>query len=146
MEEAELDIDELAKRYQQILQDEGYACKNPTKDSEANTLDLVIKYEGLNLLIIFDYDDPSFVRIMLPNFYEVAEKDVGTALGAINEASKTCKGAKLYLTQDLKNCLAVVEYLENGKSVNSKELLRYVSMVINVAKFYAQKMKEDKAD
>lgn len=136
----DVNIDELAKKYQKFFQDQGYGCKDPTKDENANTLDLIVTYEQLTYLIILDYDDTQFVRILLPNFYDIKPAQLQQALIAINIVAKQCKGAKVNLTSSGDDMVAACEYLETGNSVDGKTLLRYMSMVANAAKTFAKEM------
>jgi hypothetical protein len=142
MAATKVDVDELGKKYQTLLQDEGYGCKAPTKDEQANTLDLIVKYEQMTFMIILDYDDPEFVRILLPNFFDIDKGQIEAALTAIQTVAQKCKGAKVYLTRDMDDTVAAGEFLENGNSVDAKQLVRYLSMVMNAAKTFAQVMQK----
>lgn len=140
---AELNIEELARKYQGILQDEGYGCKDPQKNEDNNTLALIVKYERMTLLIIFDYDDPAFVRILLPTFYSIDQEAVPNALAATNAVAAKCKCAKAFLTADASDTTAAIEYLETGESVNNEILLRYLSMAVSSGKTFAQEMADE---
>lgn len=137
-----VNIDELAVKYQNLLKDEGYGCKDPVEDKAANTLDMVIKYEGMSFLLVLDRDDPAFVRIILPNFYTIKPEKINDALLAVHDTVKKCKGAKVYLSNNGDDSMAAAEFLENGTSVDAKLIIRYLSMVMNAAKVFAKQLEE----
>lgn len=135
-------LENRAKAYQSMLQEEGYGAKTPVWDERANTWDITAKYEGVQLLIVLDLDDPDFVRIMLPNFFDIQPEQLGTALIAMDQANKKCKAAKVYLNPARNDTMASVEFLDNGSVMEGKMLTRYLRMAVNAAKFYVDSFQE----
>lgn len=134
-------LEQRAKSYQQILQDEGYGAKNPEWDPQTQTWDIRVKYEGMFMLIMLDLDDPDFVRIILPNFFEISPEQLQPAMIALDLANKKCKGAKLYLSRAQNETMAAVEILEDGTGMQAKILTRYLDMLIGAAKFFVENLK-----
>ena len=118
-------------------------------DSGTDTFDISFKYdEKLTLLLIIDQDDPSFVRIILPNFYSIdSAHEKRNADDAVSRANQKCKGVKLYLNDDRSDTTAAVEFLDPFVDETYREpgipkavLQRYVQMILSAASFYAQKL------
>lgn len=135
------ELEKRAQTYQQILQDEGYGAKTPEWDERTRTWDIRVKYEGLFVLIMLDFDDPDFVRIVLPNFYDIDPEHHQSALLALEIANKKCKVAKVYLNAAQNDTIAAVEFLDDGTGINARFLIRYVDMLVHAAKFFAESYK-----
>jgi hypothetical protein len=132
-----------AGAYQALLREEGYAAKEPEWDADARTWDIAVKYEGAMLLVILDVDDPDFVRLMLPNFWGVEPAHLGAALIAADMANKKCKAAKVFLNSAQSDTTASAEFLEDRSGrPDGAMLVRYVRMVVNAAKVYANHLRE----
>lgn len=142
MNDLKVALENRAKSYQGMLQNEGYGAKTPVWDEKANTLDITVKYDGVQVLIVLDFDDPDFVRIMLPNFFDIPPEQLGTALLSMDQANKKCKAAKVYLNSARNDTMASVEFLDRGPAMDGKVLTRYVRMVLNAAKVYVDSFRE----
>ena len=75
------------------LASEGY--KYTTSDEG----ELIFKYQGYGMVVMADENDPLFLRIIMPNIYEVQNDEVNVlrALNTINAGIKTVKG---FIVQD----------------------------------------------
>ena len=72
------------------------------------------------MLVIFDLDDPLFVRVLLPNFWDVDPDQLGSALAALDLANKKAKGAKVYLNLARSDSSAVMEFLYHGTGLKDE--------------------------
>lgn len=135
-------LEARAKTYQHALLEEGYRAQDPQWDADTNTWDILVKFEGASLLIVLDLDDADFVRVLLPNFHKVKPETLDHALAALELANKKCKCAKVYLNSACDNAVAAVEFLDPGDGCRGATLLRYLAMVVNAAKFFAQRAEQ----
>jgi hypothetical protein len=92
----------LSEIYSDFLSTEGF---RPTQDPDG---DLVFKKEGRTYLIICDDEDPTFFRLVFPNFWSIeSDAERLQALTAAQEATADTKVAKVFLVKD--NVWASVE-------------------------------------
>lgn len=81
---------ELAKNW---LQEQGFKC-NLDQDGDA-----IFKYEGANMYVSVDKDDPLFLKIVMPSIYEV-ENNYSKVLEAVNKVCARIKVIKALLVQN----------------------------------------------
>lgn len=81
---------ELAKNW---LQEQGFKC-NLDQDGDA-----IFKYEGANMYVSVDKDDPLFLKIVMPSIYEV-ENNHSKVLEAVNKVCTRIKVIKALLVQN----------------------------------------------
>lgn len=81
---------ELAKNW---LQEQGFKC-NLDQDGDA-----IFKYEGANMYVSVDKDDPLFLKIVMPSIYEV-ENNYSKVLEAVNKVCTRIKVIKALLVQN----------------------------------------------
>lgn len=92
----------LRQLYLDFLTEEGY---RPTTDDDG---DIVFKREGKTYVLFVDDDDPTFFRLVLPNFWPIESEEERTlAYQAATVATGQTKVAKVYGVQD--NLWASVE-------------------------------------
>ena len=125
-----------------MLCDEGYAATTPVWDENSRTWDMIVKFEGITVLVRLDVDDAEFVRVVVPNFWDVEPQNLGSALLAADMTNKQCKGAKVALNQSRSDSVALTEFLDAGEQLTSKLLVRYLSMCVSAARFYVAQTKE----
>jgi len=142
MDNRKAELEQRAKAYQQILQEEGYGARDPEWDPQMQTWDLRVKYEGMFMLIMFDLDDPDFVRLVLPNFFDISPEQLQPAMVALEMTNKKCKGAKLYLNRAQNDTIASVEVLDGGAGMRAAFLTRYLDMLVGAAKFFVENLKK----
>ena len=142
MDEIKVELENRAKIVQQMLQDEGYGAKPPEWDEQVRTWDVRVKFEGMTMLVMFDLDDPLFVRVLLPNFWDVDPDQLGSALAALDLANKKTKGAKVYLNLARSDSVAVMDFLYDGTGLEGRMLVRSLQMVANAAKVYVEAFKK----
>ena len=81
---------ELAKNW---LQEQGFKC-NLDQDGDA-----IFRYEGANMYVSVDKDDPLFLKIVMPSIYEV-ENNYSKVLEAVNKVCTRIKVIKALLVQN----------------------------------------------
>jgi hypothetical protein len=145
MDYPKLELENRAKILQNMLQCEGYGAKAPEWDEQDSTWDVRVHFEGMAILVIFDLDDPLFVRVVLPNFWHVEPYHLSSALAALDMANKKAKGAKVYLNLECSGSIASMEFLYNGSGQDGPMLVRTMRMVTNVAKIYVDAIKASRA-
>ena len=141
-----IDPEKMAERYKAMLNVSGTDVSGE-KDEGSNTYDVKFDYKGMKFVAVFDYDDPSFVRIICPNFYPAQElpkdKDkLSAVIAAVMKSNSKCKGAKLFLSRNNTDVSAVIEFLEQADStgagiLNQDTLDRHVAMLLH-AVLYAR--------
>jgi len=135
-------LEQRARQYQAWLCEEGYRAQEPLWDHGTNTWDVHVKYEGVTLVIVFDVDDPDFVRILMPNFWAVDGANLGPALLALDLANKKCKCAKVYMNGRRDDTSVATEFLDHGHLLRAPALLRYLAITVNAARFFASAVQE----
>lgn len=140
---SEVTVSDVSERYKRMLEEEGFKIPSDGfKTDDDGDVQMVVKVEGMTYVMIFEKDDPKFIRIILPNFYTIESDDQLKAFVAVNHVAKTCKGAKVHLTSANDDMMAIAEFLDNGTSLDQAIVTRYFSMVRNAAKEFAAKMEE----
>ena len=140
MEDTKSTLEARATRYRQLLQDEGYAVMAPDWKEETLPWMMRLRYEGVTMFFLFDAEDPSFVRLILPNFFETEHGPTEQVFTALERTNNSCKGAKIYLNADAENVMSSVELLDDGTAASAVMLLRYLAMLLNGAKHFAREM------
>lgn len=125
-------------RYKDLVEATGRKV-DETSTQDSTTL-ISFKEGPLSMLIVLESPDEKFIRVMLPNFYDIPEEKVSSALLAINKVAMRCKGAKVHLTPNGDDVFAVAEFLDT-EGMDSKTLDRYISMVVSAAGEFAKEMK-----
>lgn len=147
----------LAARYKDILFDLGYPAKPADEYNREEDSDyaLLVTYNGLKLLCVFDGDDPSFVRIVVPKFFPepaIPDEKIGPVAALVNDINRTCKGVKVYI-EGLKegqqpDVTASVEFLDQLTeadgvgTLDAKAITRYLSMLENGVRVFARRYEE----
>lgn len=142
MSETRAMLEARAQQYQEWMCEEGYRARDPVWDDDVATWDVHVKYEGVTLIVVFDVDDASFVRILMPNFWAIEPSALGPALVALDLANKKCKCAKVHMNSRRDDTIASVEFLDAGEQMGAAILLRYLAMVVNAARFFSSAMQE----
>lgn len=140
MEDNKSTLEARAARYRQLLQDKGYAVMAPDWKEETLTWMMPLRYEGVTMCFLFDAEDPSFVRLILPNFFEIEHGPTVQVFTAIDRTNNSCKSAKVYLNADAGNVMSAVEFLDDGTSASAAMLLRYLTLALNGAKHFVKEM------
>ena len=81
---------ELAKNW---LQSQGFRC-NLDEDGDA-----VFKYQGANMFVSVDEDDPLFMKLVMPHIYEV-EGNLEQVLKAANAVNSRIKAVKCIVIEN----------------------------------------------
>ena len=85
----------LANVYLEHLKDEGY---RPALDDDG---DIYFKKEGKTYLIILDEDDPTFFRLVFPNFWEIeSDEERERVVHAASAATAATKVTKVFPVED----------------------------------------------
>lgn len=134
-------ITQLAATYQALLTFGDNQVEAPSQDENGNVR-LIVTSDGLSFFFMFNKQDSSYVRILLPNFFALdLDDDKVNALVAMNHVACLCKVAKLNLNDTQNNTIASIEYLDHGSSVNVQIIERYLNMLINAVKEFIKKMR-----
>jgi hypothetical protein len=128
------------ENFRTVLQAEGVVVPPPRYDAEANTWDLFIKHQFANFLVIFDIDDPEFVRIDMPFICEFQHDQLDAAYRTASELNRICKGAKVSVLPRHLDVSASIEFLDVG-TFTASQLLRYFSMLINAARRFREALR-----
>jgi len=90
-----MDKKKLAEAYVSFLSEEGY---RPSLDKDQ---DVTFKKEGWVFLILIDPDDPVYLRVVCPNFWNVSsDEERSRVLAACSTANQRTKAVKFYLISD----------------------------------------------
>ena len=126
--------EQIQALYMETLAEEGY---RPKIDEDG---DLVFKAEGRLLVIRLYPDDTEYFQLVLPNFWEIeSEEERAQALIAANEATRTSKVCKIFLTKD--NTCASIEMLLPSADLFPKVLGRSIYALRNGVEHFAKKMR-----
>lgn len=78
--------------------------------------DLVFRYQGVGLFCNKDDDDKQFLRIIMPNIYQV-KNDRTRVLEAINTISRDIKAIKAFLVND-SLCLSIEMFIDSTPDID----------------------------
>ncbi|TAD97724.1 MAG: hypothetical protein EAZ97_12025 [Bacteroidetes bacterium] len=85
-------MNKLGKLCVAFLQKEGYRPEITTQE------DVVFKVEGRTFIVDIDQNDDRFLRILLPNFYEIeSDQEMLKSLAVANEINKNVKVGKIII-------------------------------------------------
>lgn len=98
---------ELAKNW---LNSQGFKC-NLDEDGDA-----FFKYEGANLYVSVDKNDPLFLRIIMPGIYEI-DNDRAKVLEAVNKVNTERKAIKALLVGDRVH-LAIEMFIDSTPEID----------------------------
>lgn len=98
---------------------------------EFGDLGSVFKYEDVSYLYMPDDDDEQFLRIVIPQLYEVTEENRVAVLDAMHETSLMLKYAKLCIMYE-DAVWAIYEHRLNS-SDNLSDLLEHIIRVLEAA-------------
>lgn len=98
---------------------------------EVGDVGYVFKYEDTNFLYMPDEDDEQFLRIAVPNLFEVTEENRVAVLEAMHGTALLLKYAKMYIMYDT-SVWAVYEHRLNPAD-NLSDLLEHIIRVLDTA-------------
>jgi len=125
-----------AKTVMDALKEEGFAAH---LDDDG---DVVLKYEGLSYIYIFEDDDGRYIRCVLPNIWNLeSDAEIEKAYKACSYASREIKVAKAYVTKKNNVWIAAEMFFPDIKSL-LPILMRPVSAVQSCANKFAEFMRE----
>ncbi|WP_250631038.1 hypothetical protein [Rhodoflexus caldus] len=85
----------IAKLCMDYLRSEGYV---PRLDEEG---DVVFKFEGKFFVVTTDDNDPQFLRVVMPNFWEIeSEQEKRLALEVANQVNERIKVSKVVVKRN----------------------------------------------
>lgn len=113
---------------EKLLKEEGYA---PKRDEDG---DIIVKAQGVGLLITSD-DDISFLRVWLPNFWEIeSEQEYAKALYVANKLNADYRVAKI-VYMDNRNMHIMAEYFIDKDDAQFKEILMKIFQILPAMRF-----------
>lgn len=126
---------DIAERYRQHLAAEGYA---PWIDEDG---DVVFRCEGRTYCIIIDEDEPTFFRLIFPNFWPIeSDRERIRALQAAHEATRKTKVAKVIQRSD--DVWATIELFVGDPEDAMQRLQRSLSALRTAVRTFAEVMDE----
>ena len=130
-----------ADLYLDFLGAEGY---RPTRDDDG---DVLFKFEGGTYLIYAVEDDPTYFRVVYPNFWPIESDDErARALDAASLASRQCKGAKVYVRDDGANVSVAYEAFYDDVARVQASFTRILSAMRHAARTFADAMHAGASD
>lgn len=133
-----------AQIYYEWFDEEGYNPKEPKAD-EDNDFSIILKKEGLSIVVYFHANDPAFVRFIVPNFFslETDDEKINMYLAA-EHVGRRCKLAKIQgnSAENPDNCWAIVELLDGNDKLDPALVGRYMGMLIGGVSEFGSKMSQ----
>jgi hypothetical protein len=124
-----------AEFYEDFLREEGFL---PRTDEDG---DVVFKFEGRTLFISVQDSDPQYLRLVLPNFWEIDdETELIQALRAANEINRKIKVATVVI-QSEKHVSANAEMFIEREPDLEQFFLRTVKVLVQSASDFADLMR-----
>jgi len=118
-----------------FLEEEGF---RPKFDDDG---DIIFKYEGKTFIIEFDDSDEHYLRLMLPNFWELeSDYEKNQAIQVALEITKKIKVAKVF---SVENCIwsSAELFLPNEDSVKPI-FSKIIGVVSTAATLFANRMND----
>ena len=139
-----LTAEQRAQLYYKWFYQEGYNPKEPEADEDKD-FSIILKKEGLSIVVYFHANDPAFVRFILPNFFSLETEDekINMYLAA-EHVGRRCKLAKIQgnTAEDPDDCWALVEFLHGNDELNPDLAERYIGMLLGGANEFRSKMSQ----
>jgi hypothetical protein len=127
---------ELQQMYLSYLREQGYS---PSVDSSG---DIVFKVEGGNYYIAIDEAEPTYFRIVYPNFWEImSESERAQASAAIMSVNRTTKLAKVYI-ESWDNTYIDADLFLNSPEDFKRHFSRMISTIQTARRKFVQIMNE----
>lgn len=95
---------------------------------EMNDVGYLFKYEDINYLYLTDEDDEKFLRIAIPNLFEVTDENRFDVLEAMHDTAYLLKYAKVCIMYESSVWALYEHYLSS--SDNLTELLEHIIMLL----------------
>ncbi|WP_320172386.1 hypothetical protein [Maridesulfovibrio sp.] len=119
-----------------VLAEEGF---RPEVDEDG---DLLFKYEGSTYFIDTEDDDKYFIKIVLPNFWEIeSEEERNLASKVALETTASVKAAKVFPVND--DMWAAVEFFLPNEEALAPILSRLLDVVSGTAGMFAEGMQAE---
>lgn len=83
-----------ALEYKEILDRHGAVAADVSWDEQARTWDLRLRYQGVQLMLVVDADDPDFASILMPNFWWFGPGELPVVLQGIESVHRTASAAR----------------------------------------------------
>ncbi len=130
------DLAALRARCHTTLLDDGYGSVHPDSDG-----DLFFKCEARSYCLVFDEGDPSYLRVLFPNFWSIDSADEEErARAAAEEVSSSCKCTRVLIKNE--NAWVLVETLVTDvDSADGALVRRLVSMAQTAVAVFVEHMR-----
>ena len=127
--------EDLRQTYMSVLSDEAF---RPEIDSDG---DIHFKYEGGHYFITRNCDD-GFFYILYPAFWPIDDvEELGRAVMAASNATRSTKAAKVYIDSDLKDVSATAEALIASPSDARKFVIRALGCIRSAVESFRKEMR-----
>jgi hypothetical protein len=111
----------------------------PALDSDG---DIVFEYGGLDFLLCFHADDPSFGKLILPNVWEMeTPADMQQSLAVMDYLNRKMKVVKVHTYQD--QVLFTAELLLDQQSRWTEYLVRAMRAMVHALGLFLLEMRKD---
>ena len=124
----------LQDEYFDLLAEEGY---RPVRDDDG---DISFKKEGYSLYISIDENDPTFFRLVLPRFWEIAKGTEAEIYSIIDSTNLSVKAVKIYCEDGYVS--ASIEAFYSKTKDTQKVLDRVFSSLLFGLKIFKDKLIE----
>jgi hypothetical protein len=127
------------KMYLDFLREQGFVPR------VGNDNDIIFKYEGKTFLISIEERDEQYLRLILPNFWEVSDTtEMSKALKVANDVNSTVKVATIIIIRD--HAWAVAEMFIDGTPDIGDFFMRTLGLVKTSADRFAKGMSGEQFD
>ncbi len=124
-----------AEFYENFLREEGFL---PRTDEDG---DVIFKFEGRTLFISVQESDPQYLRVVLPNFWEIDDEDeLIQALKAGNEINRKIKVATIVIQSEKHVSTNAEMFIEREPDLE-QYFLRTVKVLVQAANDFAELMR-----
>lgn len=119
------------KKKEQLLKAVQALGYQPKADGDG---DIMFRYEMKTLYLLLGDPEEPFCRMILPQFYDVAEGEEATMLAACNKVVREVKVVKVFLDETFKTVSASCEfyYTDDSLSVCLKHSMELMGVVRSV--------------
>ena len=107
----------------QTLEKMGY---KPVIDDDG---DILVRYQMKGIYVIVGDEEDSYVVVLLPQFYEIAEGEETLVLVACNKMTRELKLAKVFVDHTFKNVSASCEFFYDNEEALEHSLKHSLQML-----------------
>ena len=130
-------MNSIAKLCLNYLKEEGYAPKLTERN------DVVFKAEGKTFIVSTDDNDEQFLRLLLPNFYEIeSDTEMNKAFRVANKINRSVKVGKVMIMDDNHVWAFAEQFIDSSPDLDDF-FNRTIKVVRKAADDFASEMLSD---